>query len=122
MATKLSKAAEIPALSDAMETVWHKTTVHIYPVSDSQLRELAAGYNSMYLVFFGICAGAAVSLGTACPQITNTAQRPYYFAAFLVSVFAMIFFGIAGFGRYRRAAKAKKRLENSLPLVPPKPL
>jgi len=119
--TKLSKATEKPfALADAMETVWHKTTVHIYPVSDSQLAELTAGYNSIYLVFFGIFVGAAISLGATYPQITDTTLKPYYFAALIVALGLAALSGIAAGERYMRASSAKKRLEASVPLEPPK--
>jgi hypothetical protein len=120
MAGKLTKATEKPLeLSDAMETVWHKTTVHIYPVSDSQLAELTAGYNSLYLVFFGICCGAAILLLITYPQVTDSTQKPYYFAALLAAIGLTVFFGIAAGGRYYRAYKAKKRLEATVPLNPP---
>lgn len=119
--TKLTKAPEEKplGLADAMETVWHKTVQHIYPVSDSQLDELTAGYNSLYLVFLGICLGGVISLGITYPQITNATQKPYYFAALLVSIFFAFFFAIAGIGRYTRASSAKKRLKHSVPLEPP---
>jgi hypothetical protein len=117
--TKLTKAPESPALADAMETVWHKTVQHIYPVSDSQLAELTAGYNSLYLVFFGVFTGAAISLGITYPQITAVGQKPFYLAALIVSIGLAAFFAIAGIGRYARASGAKKRLEKSLPLQPP---
>jgi hypothetical protein len=119
--TKLSKATEAPfALADAIETVWHKTTVHIYPVSDSQLAELTAGYNSIYLVFFGICVGALISLAITYPQVTDEKLKPYYFAALLLSIGLAAMFGIAGIGGYIRASSTKKRLEKSVPLEPPK--
>lgn len=119
--TKLTKAPEEKpwALADAMETVWHKTTVHIYPVSDSQLAELTAGYNSIYLVFFGICVGAAISLAITYPQITNPVQKPYYFFALLAAIGLAVLSGIAAWERYKRASNAKTRLEQTVPLEPP---
>jgi hypothetical protein len=119
--TKITKATETPfALADAIETVWHKTTVHIYPVSDSQLAELTAGYNSVYLVFFGIFVGAAVSLGVTYPQITDVTLKPYYFAALFAAIGLAALSGIAAGERYVRASGAKQRLEKSVPLEPPK--
>lgn len=116
---KLTKATQPLELSDAMETLWHKTTVHVYPVSDAQLAELTAGYNSIYLVFFGVCFGAAISLLITYPQLAETdPKRPYYFAALLVALGFAALSGIAGIGRYRRASKTRKRLEQSLPLRP----
>lgn len=119
MVSKLTKATEKPLeLSEAMETVWHKTTVHIYPVSDSQLAELTAGYNSLYLILFGIFAGAAISLGITYPQLTATSgQKPYFLAALITAIGLTFMFGIAGVGRLIRASAAKKRLENTVPLT-----
>jgi hypothetical protein len=118
--TKLTKAPEKPLeLADAMETVWHKTVQHIYPVSDSQLAELTAGYNSIYLVFFGICLGATISLAITYPQITDAGQKPYYFVSLLAAIGFAALSGIAGIGRYLRASNAKRRLEASVPLEPP---
>lgn len=112
--TKLTKATEPPiALADAMETVWHKSIVHMYPVSNSQLAELTAGYNSIYLVFFGIFVGAAVSLGITYPQITDVTLKPYYFAALLVAIGLAVLSGIAAGERYVRASSARRQLEKS---------
>ncbi len=119
--TKLTKAAETPLLSDAMETVWHKNVVHIYPIPDSKLEELIAGYNSLYMVFFGICVGAIISLGVTYPQVAMASQKPYYLAALLSSIGLAALFGIAGVAGYVRAAKAKRRLyEECVPIEPPK--
>lgn len=118
--TKITKATETLTLADAMDTVWHRTTVKIYPITDSKLEELTAGYNSIYLVFFGICVGAAISLCIIYPQITTDNQKPYYLAALIASIGLSVFSGIGGIGRYVRAIKAKNRLyQEAVPLQPP---
>lgn len=120
--TKLTKASQNLSLSDATDMVWHKTIVNIYPITDSKLEELTAGYNSMYLIFFGICVGAAISLGIAYPQITTADQKPYYLAAFLTSIGLSVLSGIAGVGRYWRASNAKAKLyKEAVPLVAKSP-
>jgi hypothetical protein len=100
-----------------METVWHKGTIKVYPVTDSKLDELTAGYNSLHLVFLGIFAGGTISSGIALGTGTDVSQKPYYLAAFLTSLGLSILFGIIGVGNYRRASRAKTKLyQESVPL------
>jgi hypothetical protein len=120
--TKLTPASDPNlTLKDAMETVWHKGTVKIYPVTDSKLEELTAGYNSLYLIFFGVSIGAGISFLIACRSTIAASEKPYYLAACIATFGLAVLFGIAGFGNYRRARRAKANLyENSIPLDPPK--
>jgi hypothetical protein len=99
-------------LSDATQMIWHKTTIRIYPVSDSQLDELTAGYNSLTLIFFGICIGAAVPLWIAFKETASTTERPYYFFGFLAASLVGMLSGIMGIRDYIRASKRKKQLYN----------
>lgn len=118
--TKLTKATEkLFVLADVMETVWHKTTVHIYPVSDSQLAELTAGYNSIYLVFFGLCTGVLTSVAVTYPLITDAKLKIYYFSALLIFSGLAVMFGIVALERYVRASSSRRKLEKS-PLLEPK--
>jgi len=107
--TKLTKAAPEPTLKDATEMVWHKTTIRMYAISESQLEELAAGYNSLHLVFFGISIGAALALGIAWGQ-SEASQKLYYFSGALVMFGLSILFAINGFSNYRKASNCKKKL------------
>ena len=121
--TKLTPASETsdPTLKDAMETVWHKGLVKIYPITDSKLNELTAGYNSLHLVFFGIFIGAGISFLIACRSTIAAAEKPYYLAACIMTFGLGILFGITGITNYVRAWRAKNELyKNSVPLEPPK--
>jgi len=109
--------ARATTLADVTNMIWYKTTIRIYPVTDSKLDELTAGYNSLYLVFFGVCVGAAISLSIAFKQTTAPADKPYYLASFLASVLGAIGFGFTSIKNYIRANRAKKHLyEHSIPL------
>lgn len=121
MATKLTKAVATPTLAEATEMVWHKSRIDMYPVSNHQLEELTAGYNSLHLVCFGICFGAALTLGIACLQAAHGApEKLYYFSAGTVLAGLTVVFGINGGMGYYRAYKCKKRLYNeSVPIERP---
>ncbi len=117
----LSAAKGTPSLHDVMETVWHKGTVKVYPVTDSKLEELTAGYNSLHLVFFGIFIGAAISFLIACRSTPVATEKPYYLAACIAAFGVGILFGVVGIGNYVRASKAKNKLyKESVPLEWPK--
>jgi|SRR5580704_15373469 hypothetical protein len=118
MGTKLTKAPAAPTLADATDMVWHKTTIRVYPVTSSQLDELIAGYNSLSLVFLGICFGAALTLGIACRQTTaNAAEKPYYLVGCIAAVILAVFFGVHGIGGYVRASTKKSKLyKEAIPL------
>jgi hypothetical protein len=110
-AAKFSKADQQPLLADATVMIWHKTTIRMYGVSDSQLEELTGGYNSLYLVFFGICVGAAVTLWVAMKQSPPAGtDRLYYFVAFLVSIGFAVVSGLAGLSKLAAAQRCKKKL------------
>jgi hypothetical protein len=116
--TKLTKAKQEPMISEVTEMTWHKTVIRVYPVTDSQLEELTAGYNSLHLIFFGVCAGAALALWIAFLQTAQSApERLYYFAGALVLVGLSIVCGINGIGNCVRASRRKKQLyETSIPI------
>lgn len=107
-------------LSDATEIVWHKTKMRMYGVSDSQLEELTAGYNSLHLVFFGICVGAAVTLLVAFKQLpVKSDDGPYYLAAIIATGGLAVVCGWNGLMNYRKASKRKQKLyEESIPIEP----
>jgi len=106
-----------PFLADAVEVIWHKTTIHMYGVSDSQLEELTAGYNSLYFVLFGICTSAAVSLGIAFAQTSEASDKPYYLAGTLATLGIAAVAGVTGFMRYGAASARKKKLyRESVPI------
>jgi hypothetical protein len=115
--TNLTKGEPGPLLTDATDMQWHKTVIHIYPVTDSQLEELTAGYNSLYLILFGIFAGAAVTLWVALKQTSTEADKPYYFLAFLVALGFTLLSGVAGFTKLSAAHRCKKKLyQESVPI------
>jgi ABC-type phosphate/phosphonate transport system permease subunit len=118
MATKLSKAKASPTLADATDMIWHRAEIHMYCVSDSQLEELTAGYNSFHLVFLGLFFGAFIAFLIAFKQEPSTApERIYYFSTSLISAVAAIFFGVNGVTNYVRALKRKKKLlQESIPM------
>lgn len=108
--TKLTKANLTPTLADATDMVWHRTIIRVYPVTDSQLEELTAGYNSLHLICFGIFFGAFISLGIALAQTTSVTDKPYYFMGTLVMLGLSVLFGINGIGNYVRAYRRKRQL------------
>jgi glucan phosphoethanolaminetransferase (alkaline phosphatase superfamily) len=104
-------------LADATEMIWHKTVIRIYPVTDSTLEELTAGYNSLHLVFFGVCIGAAISLFIAFRTTTALSEKPYYLFSFLACLGLGALFGTFGITNYLRARQSKNRLyEQSIPI------
>jgi hypothetical protein len=121
MTTKLTKANPGPMLADAMEVTWYKTSMRMYAVSDSQLEELVAGYNSLHLVCFGICFGAAITLLVAFTQTALTAsEKPYYFVGMIAAFGLSAFFGINGIVNCVKAYRRKAKLyKESVPLTPP---
>jgi hypothetical protein len=87
--------------------VWHKRTIHMYAIPDSELRELTSGYNSLHLVLFGVCIGAFISLFTAYKTANiDTSTKPYFIAAILVSVGLAVWCGIGTMHHYR-ASKSR---------------
>jgi hypothetical protein len=116
--TKLTKAPAGPMLADATEVIWHKTIMHMYGVSESQLEELTAGYNSLHLVCFGISVGAALTLFIAFRQAASTApERPYYFGSMIAMCGLSILFGGNGIMNYLKASRRKSRLyRESVPI------
>lgn len=117
--TKLTPASDSLTLKDAMETIWYKGVIKIYPVTDSKLEELTAGYNSLYLVFCGIFIGAGFSFLIACNDTLVASEKPYYLAVCIATFGLGIFFAIHGITNYVRAWRAKRDLyENSIPLEP----
>jgi hypothetical protein len=117
--TTASISITTSTLADATDMIWHKTQIRIYPVTDSKLEELTAGYNSIYLVFFGIFIGAAVSLFIAFKETAVIAEKPYYLAGFIGTLGVGILSGIAGITNLVRASLSKKRLyREAVPLVP----
>ncbi|SRR6266849_5836093 len=122
--TKLTPAKGIsPSLNDAMETIWHKGTVKVYPITDSKLDELTAGYNSLHLVFFGICVGAGISLLIACRSAASGNEKLYYFSACFIAFGLSVLFGAIGITNYVRAWRSKRKLyKESVPLDPKIPV
>jgi len=116
--TKLTKGGQEPLLADATEMIWHKTTIRMYGVSEAQLEELTAGYNSLHLVFFGICFGAGLALGIACQQTVSTAiARPYYFGGMIAMLGLSVVFAMNGITNYYRAYRCKNKLyRESIPI------
>jgi hypothetical protein len=109
MSTKLTKPTAQPTLSDATEMIWHKTSIRVYPITESQLDELIAGYNSLSLVFFGVCFGAALTLGTVCRQAaTNAPEEPYYVVGCAAALLLAVFFGVHGVGSYEKPPRRQK--------------
>jgi hypothetical protein len=108
--TKLTKAKTGPTLADATDMVWHKTVIRVYPVTDSQLEELTAGFNSLHLICFGIFVGAFISLLIAFFQTSSASEKPYYFAGTLVMFGLSVLFGINGIGNYVKAYRRKSKL------------
>jgi hypothetical protein len=90
----------------------------MYSISDAHLEELTAGYNSLHLVFFGICLGATVTLIVALMQTARTAvERPYYFATLVAMIVLSAVCGVNGIGNYIRANDRKKKLyQESIPI------
>jgi hypothetical protein len=115
--TKLSKAEPGPTLADATDMQWHRTTIRIYPVTESQLEELTGGYNSLYLILFGIFSGASLTLGIALKQSVVAADKPYYFAGFLAALGLTAISGVAGFTKLLSAYRRKSSLyRESIPI------
>jgi hypothetical protein len=110
--------AKPTTLAEATEVIWHKTPIRMYGVSEPLLDELMAGYNSLSLVFFGVCSGAALTLGIACRQTTATApEKPYYVIGCMAATLLAVFFGLYGIGNYRKvSAKKKKLYRESVPI------
>ena len=115
--TKLAKGKAQPTLGEATEMVWHKARIDMYPISNHQLEELTAGYNSLHLVLFGICFGAALALGIACKQASHdAAEKVYYFAGSLITSGLAILFAITGGTNFYRAYSCKRKLyKESIP-------
>jgi hypothetical protein len=117
--TKLTKAPP-PTLADAVDVTWYKTRMRMYAISDDTLEKLTAGFNSLYLVVFGICVGAGVSIGIAWRETTVDANKPYYCGLFVAIMGLAVISGIVGITNYVRAYLQRKRLyEESVPLKPP---
>jgi hypothetical protein len=116
--TKLTKGKAQPTLGEATEMVWHKARIDMYPISNHQLDELTAGYNSLHLVCFGICVGAALALGIACQQVSHEgSERIYYFAGTLVMSGLAVLFAITGGTNFYRAYRCKRKLyKESIPI------
>jgi|ERR1700678_826793 hypothetical protein len=117
--TVLTKAEQGPTLlADATDIIWHKTMIRMYGVSDAQLEELTAGYNSLHLICFGICLGAAVTLLIAFEQTAEKSpDKPYYLAVFVAAAGLSAFFGINGIANYWKASRRKKQLyRESVPI------
>jgi hypothetical protein len=104
------KANEDFTLRDAVEHTWFKTRMRMYILSEDKLNDLTSGYDSLTLLFFGVCAGAAVSLGIACKETASDAARPYYFAAFTACFVVGLYLGIRGIIDYRKTQKKKAKL------------
>jgi hypothetical protein len=119
--TKLSKAKSQPTLQDATEVVWHKTTIHMYGVAESQLEELTAGYNSLHLIFFGIFIGAAVAFFIAFKQLPDhSSSGPYYVGAVIATAGLALICGINGLTNFIKAYRRKRKLyKESLPIGQP---
>jgi asparagine N-glycosylation enzyme membrane subunit Stt3 len=82
----------------------------MYVVSKNQLEELTAGYNSLYLVFFGICVGAVISLGIAFSQSSVASEKPYYMLGFVAALGLSVVSGIAAGINFARAVRCKRNL------------
>jgi hypothetical protein len=110
-----------PKLTDAVVMRWHQTVINMYGVSEPSLNEMIAGYNSVYSVFFGICVGAAISLGLTIKTISLGGDyKRYCFDAFLVTIGLSFFFGIAFVNNLVRAILCKKRLyKEAIPITGP---
>lgn len=82
--------------------VWHKRTMHMYAVPESELRELISGYNSLHLVFSGVCIGIFVSLSIAY-KTANLVEstKPYFAALILASAGLAVWCGISALRHYR---------------------
>lgn len=111
--------AKSPTLADATEVRWHKTVTNMYAISDSKLNELTAGYNSLYLLFCGICLGAFVSIFIALRTSTSGTDKPMYLAAAIVTGVLGVFFGIIGLYNHFKVSQAKKKLHREAILIEP---
>ena len=99
-ATRLRKGDATP-LTELTSMVWHKRTIHMYAVPESELRELTSGYNSLHLVFFGVCVGAFVSLSIAYMSANlGTSTKPYFVALILASAGLAVWCGISALRHY----------------------
>lgn len=118
--TKLTKGKAQPTLGEATEMIWHKSRIDMYPISNHQLEELTAGYNSLHLIFFGICFGAAIALGIACKQtLSNAPEKIYYFSGALIMAGLALSFAVSGGTNFYRAYSCKKKLyKESVPIEP----
>ena|SRR5271165_2445789 len=109
-------------LEEVTEMVWHKTPIKMYAISEPTIKELTAGYNSIHLVCFGVCAGAAVAFSIAWGQTEMIPLRYVYGGLFWGTLVGTLVFGIAGGLKLYEAHNCKKDLEKqSVPLAPPMP-
>lgn len=106
------KAKPGPSYPELADMVWHKRTIHMYAVPDSELRELTSGYNSLHLVLFGICLGVFVSLLIAYKTANlDEATKPYFMAGVLVSCGLSLWCGIGTIKHYKTTQQRVNALQ-----------
>ena len=88
---------------------WHQTVQNMYGVSESALDEMVAGYNSIFSVFFGAFAGAAITLWVLFTTAVEPKKRYCCDLAFLCSGLALICL-VAFVSSFARAYRRKKKL------------
>jgi high-affinity Fe2+/Pb2+ permease len=76
----------------------------MYSVTDSELNTIASLSNSVYLTFFGLCAGALIAFAIVLSTVALAGtQQVIYVTLTAVSAVATLFFGIRSWTGYRAA-------------------
>jgi hypothetical protein len=103
---------QAPSGESPLTVLYAKTTLTMHLVDADQLEMIASLGNSIHLTFFGICVGAAVSLGGVLAS--TTIGDPKVFAGMLScfsgSCLLGVYFGIRGVRDHLRSQRKLRQL------------
>lgn len=93
--------------------VFAEREVVVYSIFDNELDSLSSPFNSTNLAFFGIAAGAGVTLLATLLAVDTISDKLFatFVAATIVAGFFAAFFGIQAFRDWRESSKAVTRIK-----------
>lgn len=104
----------VPAKPSQVHVIEHTRELHMHSLTDTELDDFAAGYNSIHLIFFSLCLGALIPFVTTLFSVDLSDRT---FAVFVslttVSFILAVYFGVRALIDRRRIIRRINKIRGS---------